>query len=243
MKSGKFNRVHANGLYVSQIKVGKLIPYPYGRGLSFFYSDTLAIPEPHRMDNKSKSTLFCYGMNEHIKYDDHRLVAGLLSNDAEIIRYVFYARCNKLFQFIINSIFDGRVSQDELISELFLYLANNDWTKVRKFDFRSSFYTWLSVVAVRFFQKKRDSLLEIALPETLISYMREEKEGLTKDYDSFELKSAIKNISNPRYRDVITQLDLEDKEQKNVAESLGITVANLYNLHRRALISLRNIYI
>lgn len=182
-------------------------------------------------------------MNDHRTYDDHQLVAGLISNDVEIIRYVFYVRCNKLFHFIINSVFDSRVSQNELIGELFLYLANNDWSKVRIFDFRSSFYTWLSVVAVRFFQKKRDILLEIALPETLISYMREEKEGITKDYDSFELRSAIKNMSNPRYREAITQLDLKDREPKEVAASLGITVANLYNLHRRAIISLRNIYI
>ena len=170
-------------------------------------------------------------------------MAGLISNDAEIIRYVFYARCNKLFHFIINSIFDGKVIKDELISELFLYLANNDWAKIRKFDFRSSFYTWLSVVAVRFFQKKRASLLEIELPETLISYMRHEKDGITKDYDTFELRNAIRGMSNPRYREVITQLDLEDKEPKDVAESLGITLANLYNLHRRAIFSLRNIYI
>lgn len=182
-------------------------------------------------------------MNEHRTYDDHQLVAGLISNDVEIIRYVFYVRCNKLFHFIIKSVFDGRVSQDELISELFLYLANNDWVKVRKFDFRSSFYTWLSVVAVRFFQKKRDILLEIALPETLISYMREEKESITDNYDTIELRSAINDMPNPRYREAITQLDLEDKDPKDVAEALGITVANLYNLHRRALISLRNTYI
>lgn len=203
----------------------------------------MAIPEPHRMDNKSESALFYCDMNEHRTYDDHKIVAGLISNDAEIIRYVFYARCNKLFHFIINSIFDGKVIKDELISELFLYLANNDWAKIRKFDFRSSFYTWLSVVAVRFFQKKRASLLEIELPETLISYMRHEKDGITKDYDTFELRNAIRGMSNPRYREVITQLDLEDKEPKDVAESLGITLANLYNLHRRAIFSLRNIYI
>lgn len=73
--------------------------------------------------------------------------------------------------------------------------------------------------------------------------MRHEKDGITKDYDTFELRNAIRGMSNPRYREVITQLDLEDKEPKDVAESLGITLANLYNLHRRAIFSLRNIYI
>lgn len=182
-------------------------------------------------------------VTEQERYTDQELVAGLISNDSRIIRYLFYVRCNKLFQYIINSVFDGRVSNDELISELFLYLAHNNWAKVRQFDFRSTFYTWLSVVSVRYFQKKRNSLLEIELSETLISYMREDIDGIIKDYDSFELRSAISSMANPRYKEVITQLDLEDKEPKEVAKALGITVANLYNLHRRAIISLRNIYL
>ena len=59
-------------------------------------------------------------------YTDRELVDGLITNDPTIIRYLFYMRCNKLFRFIIASVFDDRVCQDELISELFLYIAQKD---------------------------------------------------------------------------------------------------------------------
>ena len=176
-------------------------------------------------------------------YTDREVVDGLITNDPTIIRYLFYMRCNKLFRFIIASVFDDRVCQDELISELFLYIAQKDWEKVRQFDFRSSFYTWLSVVAIRFFQKMRSRLLDIKLPEALINYMKEEKLLSSSEFHHFELIEAINKMENPRYREAIIQLDVNDKEPKEVAEIMGITVANLYNLHRRALISLRNLYI
>lgn len=181
--------------------------------------------------------------NRTAEYTDKELVEGLIANNPIIIRYLFYVRCNKLFRFIIASVFDDRVCQDELISELFLYLAQKDWEKVRQFDFRSSFYTWLSVVAIRFFQKMRSRLLDIELPESLIYYMKEEKPLTSSELCRFELTETISQMKNPRYRDAIIQLDLNDKEPKEVADSMGITVANLYNLHRRALISLRNLYV
>lgn len=102
--------------------------------------------------------------------------------------------------------------------------------------------TWISVVATRFFRKKRAVLLEIELPETLISYMREEREILIDESERKELLATVRSMENPRYRNVIELLDIQDKEPKDVAQQLGITVANLYNLHRRALISLKTLY-
>lgn len=73
--------------------------------------------------------------------------------------------------------------------------------------------------------------------------MKEEKLLSSSEFHHFELIEAINKMENPRYREAIIQLDVNDKEPKEVAEIMGITVANLYNLHRRALISLRNLYI
>lgn len=112
------------------------------------------------------------------EYSDKQLVEGLITNDPKVIRYVFYTQCNKLFRYIINSLFDNRVCQDELISELFLYLADNNWAKVKQFDFQSAFLTWISVVAIRFFQKKRNRLLESEVPETLIRILKKNEKIL-----------------------------------------------------------------
>ena len=46
-------------------------------------------------------------------------------------------------------------------------------------------------------------------------------------------------MPNKRYRKVIEVLDLQDIRPEILAEEMGVTVDNLYNIHRRALIQLR----
>lgn len=99
--------------------------------------------------------------------------------------------------------------------------------------------TWISVVAVRFFQKKRESLIEntssgaqIEQTKNSISY------DMTID-SKMDIHSAIDQISNSRYRMVIEKLDLDDVAPEELAKEMNVSVDNLYNIHRRALLQLR----
>ena len=69
-------------------------------------------------------------------YDDHELLDGILRNDKQIIEYFFNRKCSKLFDYIIINVFDDNLKdKQELANELFLYLAKDDWHKVRLFEF------------------------------------------------------------------------------------------------------------
>ena len=48
-------------------------------------------------------------------------------------------------------------------------------------------------------------------------------------------------MTNARYKDVIYELDFKDVRPEDYAMKIGITVDNLYNLHRRALLQLKSI--
>lgn len=85
---------------------------------------------------------------------DKEIVDGIIMGKEEIIKYFFFTKCSRLFTYIILSIFGGKADKNELLNELFLYLAQDEWKKLKEFDFRSSLLTWISVVAVRFFTKK-----------------------------------------------------------------------------------------
>ncbi len=87
-------------------------------------------------------------------HTDQEIVAAVIINDRDMIEYLFCEKCSSLLSYITYSIFDNRVDRRELISELFLYIAKDNWYKLRQFDFRSSLMTWMSVVSTRFFQKK-----------------------------------------------------------------------------------------
>ena len=175
------------------------------------------------------------------KYTDKEIVEAILHNDSKMIEYFFCEKCSKMLSYIAMSMFDNRVDRRELISELIIYLADDGWRKLTQFDFRSSLMTWMSVVSVRFFQKKRKDLIENDSSEALlqenISFYNP---SLSKE-QKMDLNNALNRMKNQRYHDVIVALDIEDLKPETVAGNLSITVDNLYNLHRRALIQLRSL--
>lgn len=172
---------------------------------------------------------------------DEELVYGILNNDESIIRHFLFECCTPMFMHIIRNIFDYRVDKDELINELYLYLQENNWYKFRQFDYRSKLTTWLSVVAIRFFQKKRNELIENYSGSTL--YIKNEKpnDEETQIIQGIDVAALLIRLSNERYRYVIQKLILEDKKPQELANEMGVTVDNLYNVKRRALLKLAHI--
>jgi RNA polymerase sigma factor (sigma-70 family) len=164
---------------------------------------------------------------------DKELVDGMINNDDSIIQYFFFEKCTPMFRYVIQKVFDYRVEKDELINELYLFLQADDWRKLRQFDYRSRLTTWLSVVAIRFFQKKRAGLIENNSFDAL--YMKETDNLEERIHRKLDVKNLVGQLPNERYRFVIQKLMMEDKEPQEVANEMGITVDNLYNIKRRAL--------
>ena len=65
-----------------------------------------------------------------------------------------------MFNYILHRFCPCQLDKNELINELYLYLQSDNWYKLRQFDFRSKLTTWLTVVAVRFFQKRKGVLMD-----------------------------------------------------------------------------------
>lgn len=179
--------------------------------------------------------------NSICSYSDREIVAAVIKNDRAMIEYLFCNKCSSLLSYIAYSIFDNRVDRRELVSELFLYIAKDDWYKLKQFDFRSSLMTWMSVVATRFFQKKREELLEKESEETLLLMIRETYQPHSSKERQIDVRNALDKMTNARYKDVIYELDFKDVRPEDYAMKIGITVDNLYNLHRRALLQLKSI--
>lgn len=172
-------------------------------------------------------------------YTDKQIIDGILSNDRPVIEYFFCKKCSNLFSYIVYSVYGGQVALEELVNEFYIYVADDNWKKIRQFDFRSKLMTWVGVVAIRFFQKKREELIENYSADALI-----EKTACRISYKmnletKMDVRQAIEHITNPRYREVIRKLDLQDCSPESVSEAMGITVDNLYNIHRRALLQLK----
>jgi RNA polymerase sigma factor (sigma-70 family) len=175
-------------------------------------------------------------------FSDKEIVEGILADkpDEHIILYFFFEKCKPLLYYIAGSVFNYRTEKDELINELYLYLQDNDWYKLRQFDYRSKLTTWLSVVAIRFFQKKRAALIE---NESLSTLYVEKTENVDEQiHHKLDVEILMNQLPHERYSFVIQKLILEDREPQEVADEMGITVDNLYNIKRRALQQLIQIY-
>lgn len=84
---------------------------------------------------------------------DRELVDLLLADDEEAIEYLLFIRCNGMLAHIACSIFQSQTCKEELITDFYLFLSENNWRRLRQFEFKAGLNTWLTVIAVRFFKK------------------------------------------------------------------------------------------
>lgn len=54
-----------------------------------------------------------------------------------------------------------------------------------------------------------------------------------------DVRAALLKMPNKRYCMVIEYLDLKEVKPEQLAKQMEVTVDNLYNIHRRALVQLR----
>ena len=175
---------------------------------------------------------------------DRELVALLLANDQEAVEYVFFYRCNGMFAHIVHNVFQSQGKKEELISEFYIYLSENDWSRLRQFEFKSALNTWLTVIAVRFFRKKRVSQTKLVVvePQLIVETQKNEVDDydILRELSRLELYKAIDRLSKPRERYALLA-DLTGKSAEEIASDMGCTVSAVYKLTKKARMELKTI--
>jgi DNA-directed RNA polymerase specialized sigma24 family protein len=119
-------------------------------------------------------------------------------------------------------------------------MASDDWQVFRNFQYRSTLMTYVTVVAVRFFQKKRAQLIDLPNSTDLNDKTWKGQTAGSSSIDRrMDIQSALQKMPNARYRKVIEELDLNDVHPEELAKKMNVTIDNLYNIHRRAHLQLR----
>lgn len=167
----------------------------------------------------------------------------MIARDRKVTEDFFFIQCRPLFCNIIGLVFSYDVDYDEFVNELYVYLMENDAQKLRDFEYRSSVYTWLKVLAIRYFIKKRDRMIDDS-PERPLYEVPVQTPIAPGDYDvaaGYDLERLFGSMTNERYVYVIRKLILEDYEPELLASEIGVTTANLYNIKRRAMAQLTRV--
>ena len=168
------------------------------------------------------------------------LIDRLIVRDEQATQQFFFQDCRSLFMSIIHTIFEEKADYNELISEFYLHLMEDDARRLRQFQGRSSIYQWIKTVAIRFFLEKRDEMIEKDSKEHLLEQVAisETIEAEPRWSAKMDVENLFALMPNKRYVYVIRRLVLEEASPQTVADELGITIDNLYNIKKRAIAAL-----
>lgn len=174
-------------------------------------------------------------------YTDNEIVNGLLIMDPAITSYVFYKRCYPLFKHLHSSYYTDCKTCLDLAHEIYILIMvpgpQSGRSKLQTFSFRSSFDTWISVVSHNYcyakFKKKIE--LEPEPKETLGDRkLLEPPSNSGEDISTIsreDIQTVIGLMPNKRYQAIIRLIYLQDKDNDETAEELGMSKDNLYNKH------------
>lgn len=87
---------------------------------------------------------------------DQQIVTDIISGDHRTIYDFFFVRCRPMLTYIGHYYCNSKLTPEELIGEFYEYLSANDWHKLRIFKFSCSLNSYVSIIASRYFQHKRD---------------------------------------------------------------------------------------
>jgi len=169
---------------------------------------------------------------------DLEIIQGLIARDNRVTKEFFFEKCRPLFCSIMKLLFSYEVDYDELVNELYIYLMEDDAAKLHHFEYRSSVYLWLKILAIRFFIKKRNRMIDDQSQETPYDGRNQMVDTVKDMTAGTDIERLFDNMPNKRYVYVIRRLILEDWEPEQLAQEMDITTANLYNIKRRAVAQL-----
>ncbi len=172
---------------------------------------------------------------------DKEIINGLIARDNCITEEFFFVKCRPLFYSVMRSVFDYEIKYDEMVNELYVYLMEDDASKLRNFQYRSSVYQWLKILAIRFFIKKRNNMIDTGNGASLYDNENEIAAPCPDTSVEYDMEQLFNAMPTKRYVHVIRRLILEDQEPEMVAQEMGITTANLYNIKRRSMAQLTRI--
>ena len=90
---------------------------------------------------------------------DQQIVNNLIIGDHRTIKDFFFVRCKPMLIYIGQYFCQDKQTPEELIGEFYEFLSADDWHKLRIFKYTCSLNSYVTIIASRYFQHKRDKEL------------------------------------------------------------------------------------
>lgn len=168
---------------------------------------------------------------------DAIFIKALKMGNNEISRQFFYKEIGGILHKIRMEVFRGNVDFDELVSELYIYLSRDNWTKFDGFDGKNGcrLRTWMIPVAWRYFMSIRERLLKTEKNDDNSGVIKDSIRDDLRIQIAIDVNAVLSRMPNQLYAEIIRLLLIEGYASQDVADMLDMKVENIYNLKHRAI--------
>ena len=141
---------------------------------------------------------------------DRQTVFNLINGDNRTIKEFFFVRCKPMLLYIGQYFCQSKQTPEELIGEFYELLSADDWHKLRIFKYTCSLNSYVTIIASRYFQHKRDKEL-LSLDENIALLKNLQEERNEDTFFTEDLNGIIKRL--PLFDRFLVQRILIDGEK------------------------------
>lgn len=175
-------------------------------------------------------------------YTDQEIVKAILDRDTIVTKEFLYRKCYPLFKAVYDKYYTDCESCFELINEIYVYIMipqkKTNISKLATFGFRCTLTMWLKIVVENYCHQLYARRMEIDRDSDVGSDRNmPDDESLTENTRSIDMEDVHKILNmmpNQCYRKLIEYHYVDEKSNEETAILLAVTMANYYNMHKRA---------
>ena len=147
---------------------------------------------------------------------DQQIVNNLIIGDHRTIKDFFFVRCKPMLIYIGQYFCQDKQTPEELIGEFYEFLSADDWHKLRIFKYTCSLNSYVTIIASRYFQHKRDK--ELLPLDDNIALVHELQEDRHEDIFFMEDFDKVINRLQPFDRFLVQRILVDGEKPGDILE-------------------------
>lgn len=155
---------------------------------------------------------------------DQQIVNNLIIGDHRTIKDFFFVRCKPMLIYIGQYFCQDKQTPEELIGEFYEFLSADDWHKLRIFKYTCSLNSYVTIIASRYFQHKRDK--ELLPLDDNIALVHELQEDRHEDIFFMEDFDKVINRLQPFDRFLVQRILVDGEKPGDILDEAKALMVN-----------------
>lgn len=154
---------------------------------------------------------------------DQQIVNNLIIGNNRTIKDFFFVRCKPMLIYIGQYFCQYKQTPEELIGEFYEFLSADDWHKLRIFKYTCSLNSYVTIIASRYFQHKRDKeLLPLDENIAIVKNIQDDRNG-----DAFFMEDFNKIIKEmqPFDRFLVQRILIDGEKPGDILDEAKLLMA------------------